>query len=216
MFYLYDVPQSFYFPAVLHTGGHDIDSGGVDAAVAQNVSQPGNVFFKTIEGTSKQLAQIVWKHLAGLDPGLFAQSLHLRPNIASIQRLSASGDKNRAGTDAVFLCECQQQTAQLSRQQNGSGLTLTANGNLAAADALNGEKPQFTDPDARSADGFQNQPQPGLTFRCRQQAQILGFGQFLFLRAVDGILELQALDLAVLPALINQKPESCLCWPAWS
>ena len=72
-------------------------------------------------------------------------------------------------------------------------------------DALNGEKPQFTDPDAGSADGFQNQPQPGLTLRRRQQAQIFGLGQLLLLRAIDGILKLQASDLAVLPALKIQE-----------
>ena len=59
MYCLQDKSQSFYFPAVFQSGGHDIDSGGVDAAVTQNVRQLGNVLFKTIEGTGEQLAQIV-------------------------------------------------------------------------------------------------------------------------------------------------------------
>ena len=56
---LKDQSQALYFPAVLHTGGHDIDSGGVDAAVAQNVRQLGNVLFKTVEGAGEQLAQCI-------------------------------------------------------------------------------------------------------------------------------------------------------------
>ena len=141
---------------MFQAGGHDIDSGGVDAAVAQNVRQLGNVLFQTIEGSGEQLAQIVGEHLAGLHPGFFTKSFHLCPNIASIQRLSVSGDKNRAGVDAVFLCVGQQETTQLAGQQNGSGLSLAADGDLATADALNGEKSQLRYLDPGSADGFQN------------------------------------------------------------
>ena len=106
MYCLQDKSQTLYFPAVFQAGGHDIDSGGVHAAVAQNVRQLGNVLFQTIEGSGEQLAQIVGKHLAGLHPGFFAQSLHLRPNIAPVQRLSVSGNKD-CSTTSILLETCQ-------------------------------------------------------------------------------------------------------------
>ena len=145
------------------------------------------------------------KYLAGLYPGFLAERFHLRPDIASVQRLSAPGDKNLAGTDAAFLCVGQQQTAQLAGEQNRSGLALAAHRYFPALDPFHCEITQFRHPDPGSADGFQNQPKPGVLLRRRQQAQILRLGQLLLLRAVNGILELQAFYLAVLPAQKIQK-----------
>ena len=53
--------------AVLVAGGNDINSGGVDAAVAENICQLGDVFFKAIENSCKKVAQIVWKYFFGTD-----------------------------------------------------------------------------------------------------------------------------------------------------
>ena len=103
MYLLNDKSQTFYFSPVFRAGCHNIDSGGVDAAVAQNIRQLGNVLFNTIKGSGKQLAKIMRKHLACLYMCLFAERLHLCPNTASIQRLSIPGCKNHAGMDAFFL-----------------------------------------------------------------------------------------------------------------
>ena len=50
-FCLYDKPQAFNLAAVLHTSGHNIDPGGIDTAVAQDVGKLGNILFNAAEGS---------------------------------------------------------------------------------------------------------------------------------------------------------------------
>ena len=59
--------QLFHLMAVLCAGGHDVDARRVDAAVAENICQLGDVFFKAIENSCKKVAQIVWKYFFGTD-----------------------------------------------------------------------------------------------------------------------------------------------------
>ena len=69
---LHHQPQLLDFSAVLNTGCHDINAGGVDAAVAENICQLRNVLFHAVEGSGKQFPQIVWEYFAGIHPGSFA------------------------------------------------------------------------------------------------------------------------------------------------
>ena len=62
-FYLYNQPEPFDFSAVLGTGGHNIDPGGVDTAVTQDIRQFSNILFDAVKGPGKELSQIVGKHL---------------------------------------------------------------------------------------------------------------------------------------------------------
>lgn len=47
--FLYDQAKALDFSAVFGAGCHDIDAGGVDAAVAQNIRQLRNVFFNAVK-----------------------------------------------------------------------------------------------------------------------------------------------------------------------
>ena len=49
-------------------GGHDIDSCSIDAAVAQDVCQLGNVLFDAVESAGKELAQVVGENFGFFDP----------------------------------------------------------------------------------------------------------------------------------------------------
>ena len=51
-------------------GGHNVDSCGVNTAVAKNVRQFGDVFFNAVEGSGKELAQVVGKTLDSLTPAV--------------------------------------------------------------------------------------------------------------------------------------------------
>lgn len=66
--FLYNQPQPLDLSSVFGSGGHDIDAGGVDAAVAQNVGRLGDVLFNAVEGAGEQFAEIVGEYLAGLYP----------------------------------------------------------------------------------------------------------------------------------------------------
>ena len=65
-------------------GGHNVDTCGVDGAVTQDVGKLGDVLFDAVKGSSKELAQVMGKHLAWLYSCGLAQFLHCRPDVTSI------------------------------------------------------------------------------------------------------------------------------------
>ena len=62
-----------YQPHILHTvavsrsGGDNINSGRVDAAVTENIRKLGNILFNSVKHTGKQVAQIMRKYLLRVD-----------------------------------------------------------------------------------------------------------------------------------------------------
>ena len=99
--FLYYKSQPFDFETMLCTGGHNIDSRGIDAAVAKNIRQLGNVLFDTVECPGKQLAQIMGKNFGCRYSGLSAKLLHLPPDAAPIQWLAILSTENHAAGDTV-------------------------------------------------------------------------------------------------------------------
>ena len=71
--------------AVLGAGGADVDTGGVDAAVAQQIGQLGQVLVQPVERAGEQVAEVVGKHFFVGDAGGAAQGLHLAPDVAAVQ-----------------------------------------------------------------------------------------------------------------------------------
>lgn len=86
--------QALQLSAVFPSGGHDIDTGCFNAAVSQNVSKLGNVLADGIKAAGKKFSQIVGKDFPGIHIRRGTKPLHLCPNITSIQRFPAAGDKN--------------------------------------------------------------------------------------------------------------------------
>ena len=75
--------------------GDDINPRGVDTAVTENVRELCDVLLQPVKGAGEQVAQIVRKHLVGVDVRVFAERLHLPPDIRSADRSTAAGDKDR-------------------------------------------------------------------------------------------------------------------------
>ena len=100
---LYNQPQPFDLSAVFGAGGHNIDPGGINAAVSQDIRQLRNILLNAVKGPCKELPQIVWKDLGGIDPCCPAQPFHLRPNVTAVQRITAPGDEDGAPSDATLL-----------------------------------------------------------------------------------------------------------------
>ena len=58
-----DQPQLIQGPGMLGAGGDEVDAGGLDAGVAQHVSQLCHIPAHPVETPGKQVAQVVGKDL---------------------------------------------------------------------------------------------------------------------------------------------------------
>ena len=94
--FLYHQPQPLDLSAVLGAGGYNIDPGGINAAVPQDIRQLCNILLNAIEGPGKELAEVMGKDLGGIDTRCLTQPFHLRPDIASVQRLAGSRHEDNA------------------------------------------------------------------------------------------------------------------------
>ena len=192
---------------MLRPGGDEVDPGGLYVGVPQHVGQLDHVPAHFIEGPGEQVPQVVGKDLAGGHPGMAAQVFHLRPDLAAGQALSASGEKNLTGGGFLRPGVLFQLPAQLARQQNGAQLALQGDIRLPGPGGLYGDIPHFAHPDARGADGLQQQSQP---FPAQgvggvQQPLVLLPGQLPPVVPEQLPLELQGLDFTVLPAQEGEK-----------
>ena len=77
-------------------GAYNINACGVNATVTENICQLGDVFLNTIECSGKEFSQIVRKNLAGFYVCCFTKFLHVRPDVASVQRVTVASNKNGA------------------------------------------------------------------------------------------------------------------------
>lgn len=100
---LHHQSKTFDLPAVFRSGGHNIDPGRIDAAVAQNICQLGNILLNAVKSPGKELAQIVRKYFGWVHTRRMTQPLHLCPYIAAIQWPSISCDKNGPTSNISFL-----------------------------------------------------------------------------------------------------------------
>lgn len=90
----YDQPHMFHPSAMFIAGGNDVNTGGIDTAVTENVGELGNVLFNVVKNTSEQVAQIVGKHLLWIYPRLLTKVFHFSPNVGSAQRSARSCNEN--------------------------------------------------------------------------------------------------------------------------
>lgn len=153
--FLYHKPKPFYHSAVLGAAGHYINSGGVNAAVAQNIRQFCDIPLSTVKGACKQLAEIMGKYFGWLHTGHRAQTFHLRPYIASVQWPAAARCKDYAGFDPIFSCISQQHFPQLAGDKYGSSLAFALHAYLTAQNCLYRKIFQLGHTDARAAYGLQ-------------------------------------------------------------
>ena len=176
-------PQPPDLPGVDGSALGGVNAGGLDAAVAQDVCQAGEVLFQAVIRPGEQVPEIVGEYLAGSHPGALTQGLHVPPDIGPVQRPAVLGHKHRSGGDFLFLEIGFQQAAQLVRQEYHPPLALVAHLCPARLDGLHGYEFQFADPDARGADGLDHQGQALVLLFLRRphQPDILLPGELFFL-----------------------------------
>ena len=99
--FLYHQSQTLDLSAVLGAGGHNVDPGGINAAVPQNICQLRNILLNAVKSPGKELAEVMGKDLGGIDTRCLTQPFHLCPDVASVQRLTVSCHKDNAAMDSA-------------------------------------------------------------------------------------------------------------------
>ena len=182
---------------MLGSGGHNIDSCGIDAAVTQNVCQLRNILLNAVEGPGEQFPQIMGKYFGGIHLRGLTQPLHLGPDIAAVQGVAIAGDEDPPVGSSAFFSILQQQLLQLARNENRPRFTFASNRDLTLKDRLYRKVSQLRHPDPGAADGLDHQIQLLLMPGSFQKADILRFGQLLFFRTIGLMLTAQIFYLAV-------------------
>ena len=124
---------------MLLPGRHDIDSGGFDAAVAENIRQFRHVFGDLVKRSGEELAQVVREDLGRGDPGGLAERLHLGPDVAAVQRFAAPGPEDNPGGDLTVPRIAEQRLFQFAGQKNGPAFLFAADGYLSGFHRFHGE-----------------------------------------------------------------------------
>ena len=124
---------------------------------------------------------------------LFAQSLHIPPDVAPVQGPSVLRDKHRSGGDFLFLEIDTEQAAQLVREKSGAVLAFVVYLGVPGPDGLHRDKAQLRHPDAHGANGLDDHRQTlvFVSFGVLHQPNILGAGQLLVLTQKQCLLDFQ-------------------------
>ena len=189
------------------TGGLDIYSRGIQAAVAEDVCKLGQILCHRVEGPRKQVAQVVRKNLPRVDLCSLTKRLHLPPDVAAAKRLSGFCHKYAAFLHAPGPQISGQGVLQLFRQKDRPGLALEHDHSRPGAHRLYRDIGQLAHADAGSADRLQDQTQPCVLLPlCRpDEPLVLRPAQLTLLPAEKLSLDAKAVRPAVLPAAIAEK-----------
>lgn len=106
--FLYHETHRLHALAVFRAGGNDIDAGGVDAAVTEDVGELGDILLQAVEHAGKQMPQVMREDLAGIDVGLRAEGFHLSPDVRPADRLSCACDEDTARNYALLRAIAEQ------------------------------------------------------------------------------------------------------------
>lgn len=84
----------FHPSAMFITGGNDVNTGGVDTAVTENIGELGNILFNAVKHPCEQMAEVMWEHLLRIYACLLAKPFHLPPDIGAAHRSARSCNEN--------------------------------------------------------------------------------------------------------------------------
>lgn len=203
--------HGFHALPMLPSGGHDINPGGVDAAVAQDVCQLCDVFFHGVKDSCKEMPQVVGEDLAFQNFCPLAEVFHFPPDATAVQRLSGPADEHGAGLQAFSFDILQQLPLQFLYQKDGAAPSFAADHGFPLAHGFHGDGLQLADADAGAADGLDDHTHPVVPFLLRRvdEAEVFCPGQFFFFGAVGLALDFELPDAAVIPAHGFEEAVDC-------
>ena len=107
-----------------------------------------------VKAPGEQMPEIVREHFVSFDPSVFTQGFHLCPDLLSLQPGPVFRQENLTSLDPVFDGVFAEFPAKLSRNKDRPQLAFHGNPGSPFFDRVGGDVWDFTDTDARGADGF--------------------------------------------------------------
>ena len=104
--------QPFHLIPVFRSGGHNVNTSRVDAAVAENIRQFSDVFIQRIKCPGKEFPQIVGKHLVRIYVCLHTKPFHGSPDVAAVQWSTGSGAEEDSFRDPSIVRILEQELLQ--------------------------------------------------------------------------------------------------------
>ena len=101
---LYYQPHIFHFSSVFNTGWNNIDTRSIYALMTENIGKLCYILFEWIEGSCKQMSEIVRKHLAFRDSCILAKWFHFLPYIITGDGASAFCNEYRSAFYSYGSC----------------------------------------------------------------------------------------------------------------
>ena len=99
---------------------HCINSGGVYAAVTENIGKANYILVRGVIGSCKQVSKVMGKDLLLRYLGFFAESLHITPYIRSIKRITVFTYEDGAAFYFLLFYILFEDFAKFSRQKRTS------------------------------------------------------------------------------------------------
>ena len=145
------------------------------------------------------------EHFARINFCPRAEPFHGGPDVAAVQRPSRAGAEDDAAGDARVPRVAQQKRFEPAGEQNLPVFILAGHADLALAHGLHREIPQLRDANAGGADGLHQKPQPPISLRGPQKAQVFRAAQLPFRALVDLTLHAAQPHAAVRQAAEGKK-----------
>lgn len=185
--------------AVLGDCSDDVDSGRVDTAVTKNVGELGEVLFEGVEGASEKVSEVVREDFAWVDSGGGAEVFHVAPNVCAVDGLASARNKNGSSADAVPACVGEEFLLEVADDNDGASFAFEGDDSFALGSGLDGDVGQLAHADAGTANGLDDEGKTASTGGAGglNEAEILGFGQFLLLACKGAALHAKRPNLDV-------------------
>lgn len=151
-------------------GRDDVDPCRIDAAVAENIGELGDILFNTVKHTGEKMAKIVRKYLFGIYLCLNAEVFHFPPDVRAAYRLARAGNKNRARRYLLLGYIPKQFLLQITDNKNASRLALERDCRFAFSDGFHGDELQFAHTNARATNRLQDQAKTFILLFLRRPA----------------------------------------------
>ena len=146
-------------PPLFFSAAGGVNSGGVDAAVAEDIREAHNVLETLIVRPGEEVAQIVGKDLLFEYPCRLRQPLQHLPDIGAVKRPSRPGDEYTALAYAALTAPGAEFFTQRVGNQDRAELALVVYACFSGGEALHGDRLQFADPQAEGAQRLDDQGQ---------------------------------------------------------